>query len=404
MRNYFVAFSSKYLKRKFFIQGTWLYISRIMIGIVPFFSIPAIIDGFGRNVWVELVVYQTIGQILATFVELSWNSTGLSRVVLTNDRRIFLSCFRQKSSIFIALTMFFLTFLLIAFPINYKSIFVFSSLIYSISLGLSNSWAWIGKEQNAKYIKFEALPRILSGIIFLPLVYSGNFLLGSIYFFLLMIVNWSTSFMPINLFCRFSNRVHSESLQMELKFGITRLIQTVYFSSFLPLHTFLGGTNLFEVAMYDRIYRLTQSLVNPLSQFLSSQLLISKSTFIRKIIALALLNVLYIFLYFLMCFSLISRLLFKESLVLSLIFILYLVLGVLVRSNTFIGNLYLFKKDLNNYYIFLGLLCSFIFIVLAFPFSKSYGFEGILYNAILAEGFFFVGLIVLKRSKKIIKW
>jgi len=370
-----------------------------MIGLVPFVSIPAIIEGFGKETWVMIAIAQTIGQIFATFVELSWASTGLSRVLITGNRNAFLSCIRQKTSVFAVLSTLSLVIYFVIGGINHQSFFVLSALIYSMSLGLSNNWAWLGKDENEKYVRLEAFPRIFFGISLLPLLYTGHLLLGSIYFALLITVNWVTSLVPIKLFSKFSKTYEVNSLLTELKYGVSRLVQTVYFASLLPLFSFLGGSNIFEIAMYDRIYRLTQSLLNPLSQFLASRLTIKGSKLRQRMFSAIILGLLFILFFSVMCLSSISNILFKQSVSFSLVFLLYLGLGLLVRGNTFFAFLYMSQRDINDTYLKLGLYSSLSYIILAFPLYKLFDFEGLLFAAIIAEGLFIIGLYFLSRSQ-----
>ena len=270
-------------------------------------------------------------------------------------------------------------------------------VIYSSSIGLTNSWVWVSENRIKLFVCLEAVPKFIVGFFFLSFIRDINDVIH--YFIILTITNVVCSGLPIIGLMNQSSGLIRFPIKTEILYGLARMVQSLYFAAFLPIANLLHVRDLTNFAFIERLYRMTMSAIAPVSQYISAEVVrnaYSKIQILKRAIQISLVSNSILIL---VCSPIFSKWFFNHTINLNLIFFSFIGLSTVVTFNRLFSILFMSKSKLQNKFSFLLLGCSIVFIVTLFPMLKFFQTSGIVIAAIVAELFYFlIGLRIEDRS------
>jgi hypothetical protein len=252
--------------------------------LVPFVTIPQLIQIFGLNNWGKIAIAQSIGAIIGIGSDLSWTTFGASRIkrFKKSEVRILIGI-AQRQRLIVLTILELIALLIILFAENYGDFFLFFwAANFAIASNFSNNWFWISSGKSLQYLLIEAIPKLLITVAFLPFLHNQNSVI--IYFSIFTLLNLVLNLALPQGILMFHPSREIYPLPQELLFGLTRIFQTSYYLSTLPLLNLYHPEMIGRFAILERSYRLVMSISLPLAQ--NYQSILMKSTFgIQKVIA-----------------------------------------------------------------------------------------------------------------------
>ncbi len=362
-----------------------IYSARAIIMLVPFVTIPQLIQIFGLNNWGKIAIAQTIGAILGIGVDLSWSTFGASRTkrFKKSEVRILIGIAqRQRLTVLIILEI--IALLILLFVENYGDFFLFFwAANFAIASNFSNSWFWISTGKSLQYFVIEAIPKLLITVAFLPFLHNQNSVViyFSIFTFLNLVLNLA---LPQGILVLHPPR-RIYPIPQELFFGLTRIFQTSYYLSTLPLLNIYHPEMIGRFAILERSYRFVMSVSLPLAQ--NYQSILMKSTFgIQKVLADGLrYGLLPAFLYLLTLVPSIAEYLFGYRSEINVNSLLFLPLVFIVTLNRIVWLYSTFLGATTTTLSKIQMITSCFFIAICIPVVKFASMSGLIIIMILSE-------------------
>lgn len=369
-------------------DGLYLVLSRGILSLIPFVSLPAITSLLEPEVWSKVITFQVIGSIFSSFVELSWNNSGYSRLKKSGKVDLIFISSIQRFLVFMNLSICFVLFTLI-FSNNRIGFLFLGVTLSSMSYGLSNGWLWNANFENRAFLRYESVPKLLIATFPLFFIHSENQI--GYYFWLIAISNLMIIGVPLLR----TYKVRSKSIRLtkyfllDIKFAFFRLVQSLYFASFLPIVALLDPGALVAFTLVERCYRFSMSAVFPISQLAvrnSNKFVTENELRIRKIAQIGLKHGFLALLVFLFLRDLrVSNLLFHTTLGISQFDQSFILLIMIVSVNRILSvsvfNANIPVKRMNRALI---ISCLMYLLVLGTLFSII-GIQSVIAGAIFAE-------------------
>jgi hypothetical protein len=370
-----------------------LLAARFTIMLVPFLTIPSLITIFGLNDWGRIVIAQTIGTIIGVGVDLSWTTFGASRIKKLHDSDSKPLVAQARKQRFIALLIFELIgiiFIIFLIDDDRKLLF-FLAANFAIATNYSNSWYWIAQGKTTYYFLVEAAPKLLITVFFLPFLHTYESV--TVYFVIFTLINLCINFcFPKGKYKSGLNE-NNYSLRSEIKYGATRMFQTVYYLSSLPLLGLYHPQMIGQYAIIERSYRLVMSISLPFAQDYQSVLMKSKLVFREALKRATKLSFFACTALFVTITPIYNEIVFKTSNKYPLITLIFLPLIILVTFNRIIGVYATFAEIEVKLFSRLQILAGCCFIIICIPLVKYANILGSVYAMILTEFVIFGFLI-----------
>lgn len=353
--------------------------------ITPFILIPKTIILFGFNEWGKISVAQVIGTILGIGADLSWTTYGPSRLKERSSLEDFslvrtAQCQR-------------LTTLLLAQPISFlcalniehdqNALLYYFAINFSLFFNLSNLWYWLARDGFRQFFLLESLPRFLLTLIFYPLFTSKKVFI--LYFIsMIALCLFTTVFFPKGVF-KTKEKLKTFKYRNELLFSFSRIFQTSYYLSALPLLNIFSPPQVAIYAQIERSYRLIMSATLPFAQIYQSGMMRFHSTLsqnFKKSLSLGALSaILYLFTFT----PKFNQIIYHSNHTSNRVALLLIPLIVAVTSNRFIWIFATFEGIKNFKLAGIQFAISIFFVVSIVPAIKFFKIPGLIFVMITSE-------------------
>jgi len=354
-----------------------LGLSRFIGMLVPFLTIPILVQTVGLKNWAWIALFQTIGVIFGLIIDLSWATFGAARISnlkFIEQRNTFAAVQGRRFILFILIEILILLCLqLVNTPLDI--LLSFSSVSFGIASSFSNQWFWIGTGTPLNLFYQEAAPRLLLTLLFVLIIDSKT---GVICYFIsfILLVFLIGFFFPSPLSVKATHKLDIK-LQQDLSFAFTRVLQSSYFLFSLPLLGFLRPEIVSSFAQLERCYRFAMSVTLPINQAL--QLEMTKRQFsIRSLMRRSFMYSGVSTLVFLFSSSEpFSRYIFKSEFEFSFKYKMFIMLIFIVTFNRSFATKATFSNITTNEFSKYQFYSATLFMLLVFPLTKEFAIWGL---------------------------